>query len=314
MKLNLDSSFLGALRCFEMAGRHSSFTKAAAALNLTQSAISQQIRNLEDKLGYPLFKRQGRGLVLTEKGLQLYETTSNVFAEISHTVHRLSLSGTPLKVNCLPSVALQWLMPRLVEFHRDQPDISVRLQAEFQSLDRHLMIENDIDVAIRYYPDSHQQASEEVILDEYLVAVATPDYVAAHPSLATGALTDDLTFLHDAEPWVGAPEYIEWRAWAAACFPDWVERGAGPQFNLSSLAISAGLNHQGIVMTRTILIQEELRSGRLVKAFEQTVRAPGRYVLLCQEPNEPRTAAFSTWLKDECRRFELARSDMLAAR
>ncbi|MCW0066484.1 LysR substrate-binding domain-containing protein, partial [Burkholderia pseudomallei] len=159
----------------------------------------------------------------------------------------------------------------------------MRLQAEFQSLDRHLMIENDIDVAIRYYPDSHQQASEEVILDEYLVAVATPDYVAAHPSLATGALTDDLTFLHDAEPWVGAPEYIEWRAWAAACFPDWVERGAGPQFNLSSLAISAGLNHQGIVMTRTILIQEELRSGRLVKAFEQTVRAPGRYVLLCQE-------------------------------
>lgn len=313
MRITLDSSFLGALRCFEMAGRQLSFTKAAVALNLTQSAVSQQIRNLEDRLGYPLFKRQGRGLALTEKGVQLYETTSNAFSEISHAVHRLSLSGTPLKVNCLPSFALQWLMPRLVEFHRDQPDISVRLQAEFQPLNRQIMMESDIDVAIRYSPHGQPSMSEEVILEEYLVAVATPDYVAAHPSLAAGQLSDDLVFLHDAEPWVGAPEYIEWRTWAADCFPDWVERAAGPQFNLSSLAISAALNHQGIVMSRTVLIQEELRSGRLVKVFDRTVRAPARYVLLCQDPNEPRAVAFSTWLKAECKRFELARVGMLTS-
>lgn len=312
MRSTLDASFLGALRCFEMAGRHLSFTRAAGALNLTQSAVSQQIRNLEERLGYRLFLRQGRGLALTEKGSQLYETSSNAFAEISDTVHRLSLPDAPLQVNCLPSFALQWLMPRLVEFQRGRSNISVRLKAEFQLLNRHLMIESDIDVALRYDPADYQQVSAEVILDEYLVAVATPEYIAAHPLLTAGQLADDLVFLHDATPWDGAPEFIEWRTWAMSSFPDWTGHLAGPQFNFSSLAIAAALGHQGIAMGRTALIQDEFRSRRLVKVFNHVVKAPARYVLLCRNHDDARTTAFSEWLKAECRRFALAREDMLA--
>jgi LysR family glycine cleavage system transcriptional activator len=313
MRQTLDGSFLSALRCFEMAGRHLSFTKAANALNLTQSAVSQHIRHLEERLGYPLFVRQSRGLALTAKGTQLYETSSTAFAEIAHVVQRLSLSDTPLQVNCLPSFALQWLMPRLVEFHRNQPDVSVRLTAEFQLLNRHLMMESEIDVAIRYDPAEYHQLSAQVVLEEHLVAVASPDYVAAHPSLGAGYLTDDLVFLHDAAPWDGAPEFVEWRTWAARFFPDWTERLAGPQFNLASLAIGAALGHQGIAMGRTALVLDELRSGRLIKVFSRSVLAPARYVLLCRDESEPRTAAFSEWLKAECRRFEAARHDILSS-
>ena len=141
MPVHFDSTLLGALRCFDMAGRHLSFTRAAEAMSLTQSAVSQQIRQLEDRLGYPLFVRRQRGLTFTPRGEQLHATVSRALGDIQQEIERLGLPASALQVNCLPSFALQWLMPRLTEFHRLQPDVSVRLKAEFQPLDRKRMDE-----------------------------------------------------------------------------------------------------------------------------------------------------------------------------
>lgn len=310
--MQLDSSVLGALRCFEAAGRLLSFTKAAEALNLTQSAVSQQIRHLEDRLGYVLFVRQPRGLKLTPKGEALFETTARALNDIQQTIQRLGLPNAPLQVNCLPSLALQWLMPRLMEFHRQQPDVSVRLKAEFQPLDRQSMDAEDIDVAVRYDPVRYSQLQADVLLDEYLIPVATPEYLAQHPGFSSGSSLDGVVLLHDASPWAGAAEFVEWRSWLEAFYPAWIAHLEGPQFNLSSLAIGAALNHQGIAMGRTALVYDEIRSGRLVNVFGKHVRAPARYILLSRRPDDRRVTIFSTWLKAECARFDTARMALLS--
>ncbi len=306
--MRLDGSILGALLCFETAGRLLSFTKTAQAFNLTQSAVSQQIRNLEDRLGYPLFVRQARGLRLTEKGAILLGTMSGAIGDIHRTLQALGMSDAPLQVSCLPSLALQWLMPRLTGFHRQQPAVSVRVQAEFQVLDREAMETGDIDVAVRYDPVQYGRLHAEVILDEILFPVATPAYLAQHPAFASGESPDGVVLLHDAAPWDGAPEFVEWRTWLEAVRPAWIAHLDGPQFNFSSLAITAALNHQGVAIARAALVHDEIQSGRLVDVFGAHVRAPARYVLLSRNPDDPRTAAFSDWLKAECVRFREARS------
>ncbi|WP_446901587.1 LysR substrate-binding domain-containing protein [Burkholderia sp. YIM B11467] len=311
MSMRLDGSILGALLCFETAGRLLSFTKTAQAFNLTQSAVSQQIRHLEDRLGYPLFVRQARGLKLTEKGGILLGTMSSAFFDIHRTLQALDMSDAPLQVSCLPSFALQWLMPRLTEFHRQQPNVSVRLKAEFQVLDRQAMESDDIDVAVRYDPVQYSRLHADVILDETLFPVATPAYLAQHPSFAEGKSLDGVVLLHDAAPWVGAPEFVEWHTWLEAVHPAWIAQLGGPQFNFSSLAITAALNHQGVAMARAALVHDEIASGRLVDVFGTHVGAPARYVLLSRNPEDPRTAAFSDWLKAECARFDEARPRLL---
>lgn len=309
--MQLDASNLGALRTFDIAARVLNFTKAAQILNLTQSAVSQQIRLLEERLGYALFIRQSRSLALTSKGQTLFETTSMVFVELNQTIKRLGLSGAPLQVSCLPSFALQWLMPRLTEFHRQQPDVSVRLRAEFQALDHQLMRADDIDVAIRFDPGEYAGFQAEPILDEYLIPVATPEYLARHPAFAAGESLDNVTLLHDATPWVGAQEFIEWRTWMTYAKPQWLDHLDGIQYNLSSLALGAALNHQGVAMGRTALVHEELASGRLVNVFKQPVHAPASYMLLCNQQDDRRIALFTQWLKKECQRFALIRQDFI---
>jgi LysR family glycine cleavage system transcriptional activator len=306
----LNSSILGNLRCFETAARLLSFTKAAQTLNLTQSAVSQQIRNLEERLGYPLFLRQSRGLALTAQGKALFDSTARAFFDINATLYRLALSDAPLHLSCLPSFALQWLMPRLSEFHRQQPDVSVRLEAEFQMLDEKTMAALDIDVAVRYDPVEYSGMHAEVILDEYSIAVATPEYLAEHPAFAAGISLDGVVLLHDAAPWMGAAPWVEWRTWLETHKPAWIPHLEGPQFNLSSLAISAAMHHQGVAMGRSALVYNEIKSGRLVNVFGKAIAAASRYVLLSREPNDPRTAIFSAWLKAECARFDIARRQL----
>jgi LysR family glycine cleavage system transcriptional activator len=309
--MTLDSPLLGGLRCFEVAARLLSFTKAATELSLTQGAVSQHIRHLEDRLGYALFTRKHRSLALTHKGAALFECTRNAFLNIETTLNHLGRSNAPLQVNCSPSFALQWLMPRLVEFHRLHPDIPVRLKAEFQTLDRQSMLADDIDVAIRFDPGQYDAMRAIPILDEYLLPVATPEYLAQHPEFAAGRSLEGIDLLHDFSPWDGAPEFIEWRTWLESARPEWLGAVAGPQFNMASLAISAALSHQGVAVARTALVYEELEHGRLINIFGRLVPAPARYMLLTQREEDPRVAAFSDWLMDECRRFSDARAKLL---
>ena len=314
MASRLDSSILGALRCFEAAGQSLSFTRAATALNLTQSAVSQQIRQLEARLGYPVFVRQPRGLALTPKGAALYEATSKAFAELNRTLAQLDEpAATVLNVSCAPSFALQWLMPRLADFHRRHPDLSVRLKAETDVVASFEMTHGGADIAIGYLPSGGLPSDATILLDEYLVAAATPEYLLAHPPALDARWLQSVKLLHDVEPWAGAPEFVEWQTWLRCMLPDgdFAVDGSRLNFNLSSLAISAALSHQGVVLGRTALIDDELSSGRLVDIFQRRTRAPAQYVLLCRDRGDPRVDTFVAWLGEACVRFEQARAAAL---
>lgn len=309
--MNVDSSILAGMRCFEAAARHLSFTRAAIELNLTQSAVSQQMRQLEGRLGYPLFIRHHRSLVLTEQGLVLYGCATRFLADLEQTLTNLNPPATPLQISCLPSFAMQWLLPRLVNFQRRYPEITVRLKAEFQTVDRPALMSGDIDLAIRYDPvDYAPEFHSEPLFDEYLLPVASPDWLAAHAEFSSAVSMENVTLLHDVAPWIGAPEFIEWRTWFAKAQPDFPYDLEGPQFNLSVLAIAAALNGQGVALGRTALIADEIRSGRLVDIFRKPVTAPARYVLLRRNPGERRTEIFARWLHNECAAFALMQREL----
>ncbi|MGG7598232.1 LysR family transcriptional regulator [Pseudomonas sp. WC1] len=311
MAITLDSSLLGSLRCFEAAGRTLSFTQAAAHLNLTQSAVSQQIRHLEERLGYPLFIRKPRALTLTPNGAVLFEVSTRLINEMQQTINRLAAPNAPLQINCLPSFTLQWLMPRLPEFNRLETSIQVRLKAEFQALDRQLMDEQEIDLAVRYDPESYSHLHTDFLMDEYLVPVATPRYVEKILKHDNGLALDKAVLLHDATPWSGAPEFIEWKTWLDAHMPEYHGHIEGPQFNLSCLAISAALNDQGIAMGRATLVYDDLISGRLVNPFGKYVKAPARYVMLRRSAEDHRVKVFAQWLSSVCTQFVTARDIIL---
>lgn len=299
MDTKLDTPLLGALRCFEAAGRLGSFTKAADALHLTQSAISQQIRQLEARLGYPLFVRQARGLALTPKGGVLHEATLAAFASLGRTLRQLSAPDAHLQVSCLPSFALQWLMPRLTEFHRLHPQTSVRLKAEFHAIDRETMAAGDIDVAIRWDPFDYDALHVEPLFDERLVAVAAPAYLDRHPPEATAEWVSSIVPLHDASAWPDAPKYVEWRTWLAAVVPEYAGELRGPEFNLASLAIGAALAGQGVAVCRQALVDDEIARGRLVHVLGRCVPAPAQYKLIHARPDDPRVQSFVAWLRSE---------------
>jgi LysR family transcriptional regulator, glycine cleavage system transcriptional activator len=303
----LDPSILGALPCFETAARLKSFTKAAQTLHLTQSAVSQQIRQLENRLGYALFVRQSRGLALTPKGVALHRAVSGALSDLHEALQEIGSPDAPLQIRCPPSFALQWLMPRLHAFQHLHPDIGVRLKAEFHSVDHAALESEDFDVAISYTPLVDDASDCRTLLDEYLLAVATPEYLRRHPPSATRAWFSSVVLLHDAEPWESAPALIEWKTWLDAAIPGHIDVTDGLQFNLSSLAISAALNHQGVALGRCALVAEELAAGHLVPVFERRVRATAKYVLKCRQPHAGRVAAFVEWLSHECQRFGEAR-------
>ncbi len=307
----VDSSILGTLRCFEAGGRLLNFTRGAEELHLTQSAVSQQIRLLEARLGFALFIRQPRGLQLTSKGHVLLKSVRTALHDIGVTIERLSTQRSVLRVSCLPSLALHWLVPRLTNFYQHHSDVPVRLTADLHALNRRKMEMENLDLAIRYEPPDCAPPEAELLMKEFLFPVATPEYLARHSAFQSGKSCSGITFLHDASPWAGAPEYCEWQFWLQAEHPEWLNHLAGPQFNLASLMISAALNHQGVALGRTAIVLDEIKSGRLIDVFGKYAPASANYILLHPRSLDPQATLFRDWLRSECKRFDRVRQLLL---
>jgi LysR family transcriptional regulator, glycine cleavage system transcriptional activator len=309
----LNASVLAWLRCFEAAARLGNFTRAAAELYLTQGAVSQQIRQLEDRLGYALFHRLGRRIVLTPEGEQLKQTVAIAFEEIEHTLSLLHRNRTegPMYLSCYPSFALLWLMPRIGGFFRTHPEIDLRVSAEFHAVGQMNMMEEEIDAAVRY--DLGQYSDLEVIplLDEYLLPVASPAFVAAHPELKAPSDLTSPMLLHDANPWAGAEETIEWQTWLKAAGVPTHDFASGKRFNLSQLAISAALAGQGVAMGRSTAVLNDINEGRLVNLFDVAARSPAAYYLVYPPRPNARVQAFADWLRSECEQFARQRAPLL---
>lgn len=292
-----------------------SFTKAAAELCVTQGAVSQQVKQLEGWLQRPLFLRSPRALVLTPEGQWLASVVRESFQAIEGTLAQLRVkpSAGPLALSCAPSFAMGWLTPRLGDFYRSHPEIGLRVIGEFHALDRDRMARDEVAAALRYDLGQYQDLLATEILDEWLLPVASPAFLAAQPRLRSPADLRPELLLHDSSAWAGAGPYEEWAHWLRHAGVRLEGFEQGHHFNLSQLAQGAALAGQGIAMGRAALVLEDLMSGRLVAPFGLPLRSRAAYHFVSPMQRTARTEAVLSWLAAQAAQFRVQRDGVLQA-
>ncbi|MEQ8505230.1 MAG: transcriptional regulator GcvA [Rhodospirillales bacterium] len=284
---------LNALRAFEAAARHLSFTQAADELSVTQAAVSHQIRGLEDWLGFPLFRRLSRALVLTEAGQILFPEVREAMDILTTAVNRVQRQDQEgvLTVTTMDSFAQSWLVPRLGRFRQSHPDIDVRLVMSDRMVD---LAREGVDVAIRYGRGNWSGLMVTLLRTEELFPVCAPSLVAGGVPLNEPCDLVHYTLLHDEMP-------VDWRDWLEAVGCDEVNPERGPGYTHSNLVLLAARAGEGVALGRSVMVADDLAEGRLVRPFEFALPAPQAYYLACVEGTEdrPKIRAFREWLLDE---------------
>ncbi|WP_343597989.1 LysR substrate-binding domain-containing protein [Pseudomonas sp.] len=273
---------LNALRGFEAAARLGSFHKAAEALNLTQSAISQQVRSLETYLEQPLFHRSGRSVSLTDAGHDLLSTTQSLLQHLAVGIRRLDQYRKPnqLVVNTSPAFARHWLLPRLADFHERCPQVDLWLFTSFEVPD---MASETIDLAIRDDLSAQAECSFTVLHQDTL-------YPACHPSLLH-APEQQRTTLH------GERE-MDWSHWQLEGGEDVGQQGKGLNFSDPGLLLDAASEGLGVALVSQLLAQRAVGEGRLQALSSQRVRGPAWACLVHRDSqDDPLARQFLEWLK-----------------
>jgi LysR family glycine cleavage system transcriptional activator len=284
---------LNALRAFEAAARHLSFTRAAEELHVTQTAISHQIKGLEERLGLRLFRRLPRGLLLTEEAQRLLPPVRDAFDQIAAALERLSASGSGgrLTVSVLPSFAAKWLVPRLGRFRAAHPDLDLRIGATSELVD---FARDDVDVGIRMGRGLYPGLRVERLFGETLVPVCSPELRAGpHPLLRPEELRHHV-LLHD-------DDHAGWELWLRLAGVSGVAARRGPVFTDSALVVQAAAEGQGVALARRVLAAGDLAAGRLIQPFDVSIPHDLAYYLVCPEAtaDQPKIVAFRGWLLAE---------------
>lgn len=277
-----DNGLVSDLWYFTVAARHSSFTRAAKELGVTQGAVSQRIMKLEKRLGLMLFRRVGRVMTLSEQGKALHASCQNAFYQIDETLDKLQSQKSKkiLQISCYPTVAMEWLIPRLDQFNRQYDHIRLRIKAELHRLDRLNMHRESIDVALRYDKETYQDLEAIPLMEEQIFPVCSPDYYAQNTAAIRNRDFRNLTLLHDSMPWEGADPTHEWRAWFAGNQLAEQEADQGIFFNFLQLAYRAAMANQGIAMGRSLLVADHLNRGELVQLYDGFLPSGATYHLL----------------------------------
>lgn len=299
---------LDLLRGFESAARHLSFTKAAAELFLTQSAVSRQIQALESFIGVPLFERRHKALALTEAGQAYYRTVAPILEQLRDATRRVreARTGHVLTVTTTVSFASLWLVPRLARFRRDHPGVDVRITATPDVVD---LERAGIDVAIRDMAVNRAPPGAIYLVGEHLAPVCSPAY-AREAKRSGHALKrpEDLRHhvlltYHDAArraPW------LSWAAWLEAMGVDDFAPTSSLSFDQYDQVIQAALLGQGVALGRMTLVAQYIRKKQLVALFgRQQQLARGYHAIYARDAGErPEARAFVAWLRDEMARAD----------
>ncbi len=297
---------LAALRTFEVAARHLSFTKAAAELHVTQGAVSQQIKQLEANLGFALFHRGARGLSLTEKGEALAETAHTVFRRLFDKVEELQQPGDGgiLTVSASPSLAVKWLIPRLGRFHALHPDIDVRIKPSGLRIDVEAEA-GTIDMAIRFGQGPFPGLDATAIMHETVFAVCSPELLTKGLPLRRPSDLENHTLLHSESTRLEVNSMANWEVWLGILGVPGVDPSEGPSFPNSYMLIQAAIHGQGVALTWATLADDDLRAGRLVRLFDRSIEGSMAYFVLSTKAaaRKPKVAAFRDWLVAEGRSF-----------
>jgi DNA-binding transcriptional LysR family regulator len=307
----LSPSLLTWLRAFDAAARHSSFTLAAEELHVTQGTISQQVKHLEDWLGTPLFERGRRQLTLLPAGMRLKLAAKESFQILERTLSSLRplARQTVLQLNCSPSFAMQWMTPRIGDMLAANPGLTLRVYGEFHTLNRIRMMQEQIEAAVRFDPGGYEDVRAVSFLDEWLLPVASPEFLAAHPDIRAPGDIPVGVMLHDESPWASANDHEEWNHWLGMAGAPVPQAHTGQCFNLSLLAVNAAISGQGIAIGRMAIVMDALLAGRLRPVVPLAVPACASYHYVCLDSGDPRVTAVEDWLKQESIRFRQQRQE-----
>src|SRR5437762_3125201 len=257
------------LRGFEAAARHLSFTRAAAELFVTQSAISRQIQALEEFIGVPLFERKHKALALTEPGQAYLRTVGPVLDQLRDATRRLreARTGHVLTVTTTVSFASMWLVPRLARFRKAHPSVDVRIAASHEVAD---LEREGIDLAIRDCAINRAPADAVYLVGEHLAPVCSPAYLKeakrARRPLATPADLRHhiLLYLHDP---TGRWPWLSWATWTEAMGMEALDPAGTLTFDQYDQVIQAALHGQGIALGRMTLVDSLIKQKKLALLF-----------------------------------------------
>ncbi len=279
---------LNALRIFVAVARHRGVSRAADALHLTHSAVSHQIRLLQDSLGITLFERSGRGLRLSSAGAVYAERIERAFEEIEAATRALT-SGQrkrPLRVSTMPSFAARWLLPRLGEFISGHGDLDIEVQSTSRLAD---LKGGEVDVALRFGGGRYPGLFAELLLRDWYFPVCAPEFARRY-RLGDPPSIDGVPLLRsDNEPW-------SW--WFPAAGIDAAEPERGTIFDDSNLMLQAAAAGQGLCLARQSIARDDIAAGRLVRPFSAVVESPNAYYFVCRasEVETMPIAAFRRWI------------------
>ena len=265
----VDASLASDLWFFRIAADSPSFRAAAERLSVTQGAVTQRIQRLEARLGVKLFKRGERFLRLSPQGKLLFQAVDSGFGEISEALTRLRLDErrATVRVSCVPSLALEWLTPRLSGFLARHGDVHIEIFGETHDLDRARMTAEGVDIAIRYTPEPPKGATVAFSFAETIFPVVSPGLKGQ--LLDTPEAERSVLLLHDASPWERASSTtVEWDYWLKTHGIPWNARRQDLFFNLAQLAYRSAIEGVGVAMGRGLIVKRHVSEGLLVPALD----------------------------------------------
>ena len=284
---------LNALKAFEAAARHESFTRAADELCVTQGAVSQQVKALEAELAVKLFNRERQRLVITEAGRDYLTVIRDALDRIAIGTERLleRQNAGVLTVSTSPDFASKWLVHRLGHFAEAHTGIDLRVSATLHHVD---FAREEVDLAVRHGDGNWPGLDTVKLCSEQLFAVCSPKLLSGRRRVRQP--TDILKL-----PLIHTESRTDWTRWLQAAGIADAQVTHGPVLNRASMAIDAAINGQGIALARTTLAAFDLINGRLVRPFAESLRLSKSYWILCPKATAalPKIVTFRDWLLAE---------------
>lgn len=292
MRHAINLPLLTALPAFEASARLRSFTRAAEHLNLTQSAVSFQVRKLETELGLPLFVRGQRTLALTAEGARFLSAVDAAFEILRTERAALASANSPAQfvLSVSFSLSTRWLVPRLHLLRERLGDTDLRIDTNDRTVD---LVREGVDMAVRYCTAPPQGLNAEHLFQDHVFPVCAPTLLDAFNDPRLPADLAGVTLLHDNMTDLGWPEWIR-SAGEKLQFAD-----RGPRFSHTAGAIDAAVSGHGIALGRTALVADDLKAGRLVRPFDHVACSDYTYYALW--PEKPRRSDQTQIVLDELR-------------
>jgi DNA-binding transcriptional LysR family regulator len=299
------------LRGFEAAARNLSFTRAAEELFVTQSAVSRQVKTIEDHLGVALFARRHRALLLTEAGHELYRATAQALRQLSDAATKIKGrgAGRTLTVTATIGFASLWLIPRLTDFRNQRPDIDIRISANNKMLD---LEREGIEVAIRYCMPKAAPENAVKLFGEVVLPVCSPKLVTRAAPLARPEDLRHHILLHYERP-EGVTPWLSWTVWLETMQLPGLKPVGSLRFSQYDQAIQAAINGQGVALGTSPLVRQLIRQGRLTAPLEKKFESSRAYYLVisADAADRPEVQDFASWLLRQAKQELRSRGDLL---